>query len=397
MGCRLSRCESGEGCGRCVLGHSLMLTLSCLCVVAGWCDYASAGECRVFFWSCPVREHVYWPARLSVPLGPMVVALDFDGVCLDSEPEASRVAWRTACELWPWLTEECRLTERVMDESAYVDRRRLGGQPLCGTAEDAMPLWLRAKMRLLRPVMRDDADALLLVRLCMAEVVGSDDPRKRPLTVGEISSNWDEALRETLQARYDLSAADAMTACEATREAWAREEAEEWVGAHQQYPAALDRLREAVRPSLLSKPTVYILTARRDSAHVEQLLRRHGVSLPAEHILLCAAEGGEAADGVLGGASGGAAPSKAAALATLRERHGEALLRYVDDDASCLRAVAAEPRLFAVQLFFASWGYSTEAQRSQVAAMPRVRELFSSRDLEGVLDMPRRDGTQIRL
>ena len=49
--------------------------------------------------------------------------------------------------------------------------------------------------------MRDDADALLLVRLCMAEVVGSDDPRKRPLTVGEISSNWDEALRETLQAR----------------------------------------------------------------------------------------------------------------------------------------------------------------------------------------------------
>ena len=33
-------------------------------------------------------------ARLSVPLGPMVVALDFDGVCLDTEPEASRVPWR---------------------------------------------------------------------------------------------------------------------------------------------------------------------------------------------------------------------------------------------------------------------------------------------------------------
>ena len=61
------------------------------------------------------------------------------------------------------------------------------------------------------------------------------------------------------------------------------------------------------------------------------------MSMPAERILLCAAEGGEAAygggscaaeggeaaDGVLGGASGSAAPSKAAALATLRERHGE--------------------------------------------------------------------------
>ena len=35
-------------------------------------------------------------ARLSVPLGPMVVALDFDGVCLDSEPEASRVPWHVS-------------------------------------------------------------------------------------------------------------------------------------------------------------------------------------------------------------------------------------------------------------------------------------------------------------
>ena len=57
-----------------------------------------------------------------------------------------------------------------MDESAYVDRRRLAGQPLCGTAEDAMPTWLRAKMRLLRPVVGSDSDALLLVRLCMEEV-----------------------------------------------------------------------------------------------------------------------------------------------------------------------------------------------------------------------------------
>ena len=62
------------------------------------------------------------------------------------------------------------------------------------------------------------------------------------------------------------------------------------------------------------------------------------------------------------------------ALAALRERHGKALLRYVDDDADCLRAVAADPRLFSLQLFFASWGYATEEQRSNVAAMPRVRE-----------------------
>ena len=171
------------------------------------------------------------------------------------------------------------------------------------------------------------------------------------------------------QAHCDLSAAEAVDACAATRDAWACEEAGEWEAAHHQYPAALAHLREAARPSLLCKPTVYILTTRRDTARVEQLLRRHSVSLPAERIL-CATQTEAAGDA----ASGSAAQSKATALAALRERHGEALVRYVDDDADCLRAVAADPRLFSVQLFFASWGYATEEQRSNVAAMPRVRE-----------------------
>ena len=160
-----------------------------------------------------------------------------------------------------------------------------------------------------------------------------------------------------------------MDACMATRDLWACEEAVEWEAAHHQYPAALAHLREAARPSLLCKPTVYILTTRRDTARVEQLLRRHSVSLPPERIL-CATET-EAEDEA---ASGSAAQCKATALAALRERHGEALVRYVDDDADCLRAVAADPRLFSLQLFFASWGYATEEQRSNVAAMPRVRE-----------------------
>ena len=151
---------------------------------------------------------------------------------------------------------------------------------------------------------------------------------------------------------------------------------------------------------------MYILTTRRDTALIKQLLRRHSVSppaeripnptptptptptpnpnpnqvsLPAEHIL-CATEGegGEGGDEAASGTSGavyGAAQCKAAALAALRERHATALLRYVDDDADCLRAVAADPRLLSVQLFYAAWGYATEAQRSSVAAMPRVREL----------------------
>ena len=131
---------------------------------------------------------------LSVYAGPMAVSADFDGVLVDSEPELSRVA-RTSCRLWPALTDECAIVDHLMDESAYVDRRRLGGQPLCGTGADGMPNWLEAKMRLLRPVIQSDADSLLLIRLCMEEAL-SPDARKRPLAVGEITENWGLLRRE---------------------------------------------------------------------------------------------------------------------------------------------------------------------------------------------------------
>ena len=42
----------------------------------------------------------------------------------------------------------------LMDDAAYVDRRRLGGQPLCGSGDDGMPTWMAAKLRLLRPIVQ---------------------------------------------------------------------------------------------------------------------------------------------------------------------------------------------------------------------------------------------------
>ena len=60
--------------------------------------------------------------------------------------------------------------------------------------------------------------------------------------------------------------------------------------------------------------------------------------------------------------------------------------------AAVVRAVAADARLLSVRTFYAAYGYSTPAQEALVGAMPRVRTLASSRDLEGVLTMPRKDG-----
>ena len=84
--------------------------------------------------------------------------------------------------------------------------------------------------------------------------------------------------------------------------------------------------------------------------------------------------------------------NKAAVLATLRQQHERAQLRFVDDDVHALHAVAADRRLFSLQSYFAEWGYATEEQRMRVGAMPRVRALSSSRELAAVFDMPRVNG-----
>ena len=152
--------------------------------------------------------------------GPLVVALDYDGVICDTEPELTAVAWRAGKALWPQLMEDCTAIDGgLMDESAYVDRRRLGGQPLRGRGDDGLPRWLAAKMRLLRPLVTSEHEALLLLRLCADEAL-SGEARKRPLTVGEIATNWGPELCETLCARYRLSEGAARETVEACRAEW---------------------------------------------------------------------------------------------------------------------------------------------------------------------------------
>ena len=255
-----------------------------------------------------------------------------------------------------------------MDDSAYAERRRLGGKPLLGTAEDGMPAWLKAKMLLLHCIVSDDYESLLLARLC-AEEASSNDARKRPLTVGEIVANWSPDFAELLMARYGLRESEAKSACAETRATWMEEDSAGWHEAHGQgYPSVMAQMREALL--LARPPCIYILTAR-ERTHAQQLLRRNGVELDDENIF--------------GGLS--SAAQKASALVELRasREQGAEQVRFIDDDAEVLRDIANDSRLFSSQLFFASWGYSQTAGEATVASMPRVRSLGQSNQLEVVL------------
>ena len=99
----------------------------------------------------------------------------------------------------------------------------------------------------------------------MALAASRPRARLRRLPVLRIANDW-LSVRESLCARYRLSAAAAEGAVEASRVAWLAADEAGWTDAHGHYPAVMADLREAYRTSLLAKPTVYVLAATRDEA-----------------------------------------------------------------------------------------------------------------------------------
>lgn len=293
-----------------------------------------------------------------------VAALDFDGVIVDSEPELTRAAWRASLELWP---EQMAAAREFSQDPRLAGARRAwaGGewQPLLGDGDDDLPRWLAAKMRLLRPAIETGYETMLLMRLCVDEALAARRPEnaafgRRPLSVGEITANWDGGMRDSLLARYGLAQPEAVEAYGATRDAWIAADEAGWLATNRFYDGAVDALRSCVAEG---ETEVYIVTTKQ-RRFAQALLRSAGVELDDER--------------VFGLGSG----PKAETLCALRERHRaiepECTMSFVEDKAETLLAVAADARLLgSPTLYFAPWGYSTGEQKALAARLPRVRTL----------------------
>lgn len=101
-------------------------------------------------------------ARLVLSAASALVAADLDGVVVDAQAEHMRVAWLTARELWP---EAFELVSGVEFQPWRAGARRAWASgewaPLQGVGADGLPNWLDAKVRLLRPVLKGEADVSL--------------------------------------------------------------------------------------------------------------------------------------------------------------------------------------------------------------------------------------------
>lgn len=331
----------------------------------------------------PTIPHVTAPPptalRLAMttrePTNQHVVVSGLDGVLVDSEPATTRCAWLTASRLWPDVMEAAA---EVPAQQAGVRRAWVNYDwtALTGEEEDGMPSWLSAKLRQLRPVVRDSGyEAVLLARLCAEEALAASRGSRgsRPLSVGEIESGWADGLRAVLMARYGVERQEVLDLHERVSQEWWNADPSGWLRANPLYDGAATALQSSREES----GSRLVLLTRRQPWQARALLAHAGVEA-SEVELVDPAEWDDS--------------SKVNALAALRRETPDAKFSFVDDSAATVVRCAADPRLLSVALYFASYGYSSAGQRASTGAVPRLRTLADGHGLLDVMGTGASDG-----
>lgn len=265
---------------------------------------------------------------------PRILALDFDGVLCDGRAEYFETSCRTYDHVWPPLTRR--------------NRR------------------LRERFWRLRPVVMSGWEMPLLLR---AIVIGTSERA--------VLARWPavrEALSSSLSAPHDESVERLQSVLDRVRRDWISVDRAGWLRSHRPY-ASLESLRR-----LLALPEhVAIVTTK--EGEFARLLLEHW-RLPVDDV-----QGKETGE------------HKCENLVGLLDRHaaerGEVpSLWFVEDRVETLRCVREcsrrDPRLDAVRLFLAAWGYTTPAARAIARRDPEIRLLTLSRFSKGFAAWPSR-------
>ena len=256
-------------------------------------------------------------------------ALDFDGVCCDTEPESSLSGWRAAAQRWPQLFYNPRPDdkERVLKSMAR-----------------------------LRPIIETGYENMVLVRLMYEEILASraraDDTGSRPLTVGEVMANWDTLLPSLLQ-RWDLDRTELIEYFGSVRDEWMAEDLQGWLAPNTMYPGIVDALNA-------SPHELYIVTTK-NTRFAQALLRAAGCTRFED-------------EGRIFGLGTGPKRETLAKLAGYADAQGKRL-HFIEDRLATLDTIRAKSPDVAAQwdMLLCDWGYNTPPERQAAQDAPDVR------------------------
>jgi len=244
-----------------------------------------------------------------------VLALDFDGVLIDSVPESAEAAWRTVEKIWPEvLTKDVRKRKKELMDA----------------------------MRTVRPVVETGYENPVLLR-CLIDGA----------SVQEVLHTWGEMLPKALD-RYSTDKDTLMIKFGRTRDEWIEKKNRDWVQTNGIYPEVRYFMRKA-----LDRHDVYIVTTKQ-KRFVERLLEKR---------LFFKFDSNKIFDTSRG-------TPKAEILKMLQSKHPNAS-RYVfiEDKLSTLEKVKKESSLNDWKLYLAKWGYNTEKEQVKAEVDERIETL----------------------
>lgn len=176
--------------------------------------------------------------------------------------------------------------------------------------------------------------------------------------IAKITVDFSDSLPQIL-AELNLAIPELKKLFGGERDRWLREDPDSWLDRNGFYDGVADALK-----SMQANARVIILTTK-ERRFVKRLMERAGIEFPEEEIF-----GLEQIR------------NKETTLAELLK---DGPLAFVEDRLATLERVAAIPALDEVTLGFATWGYSTDAQRKSARMNPRIKCLETPLSLKEIL------------
>ena len=259
---------------------------------------------------------------------PTVLALDFDGVVCDSEPESSISGWKHGVELWPDVFSDETQRDRVL-----------------------------AGLKKVRPVVETGFENTILARALLEELPGH--------SADDIIADWG-GLMPGLMSRWGLDRAEMVAGYGKIRDDWMAADLAGWLAPNRIYPGVAEACIAAEESDTCDLYVVTTKQARFASAIME---RKGNLVVPDSRVYSQTVSGLPKTD-VLADLGAAAAP--------------DARKIFVEDKLSTLEKVCACDGLEEWELFLVDWGYNTEAERSRAAANPRI-QVIAVEDFVGML------------
>jgi len=251
---------------------------------------------------------------------PALLVLDFDGVVCQGIDEFFESSWRA------W--------------------HRLRAAPLPAARRDE----LAARFARLRPVVESGWEMAMLPALLAAR----DPARDAEL---EDDARW-ATVRGDFLDDHRVTSRELADALDGARDAWLADDRDGWVAAHRFYPGIADWLRRLV----LNGPPTFVLSTK-DKRFLDSLLRAQAVPVPDDRVI------------------GKATPRRAKweVIAEIAARQampadGDGVWFVEDRLATLLELRRDAPKLSAMRLFLAEWGYvfPRDVERAHATAIPTL-------------------------